>query len=146
MKLDPAQLKSLVAFLNTHDGYHLDELQDLIYKAYDDFVKIYQRLIPALAIQYCKEDAFDLEVEGSTTSSFDSVKQFYLNVYEALGNLLIIPVALNNIKYFGSECVFIGGFYKDHKGIEVSFLLEHRGIHRFLACCSKCKTKKCNWT
>lgn len=39
MKLDPAQLKSLVAFLNTHDGYHLDELQDLIYKAYDDFVK-----------------------------------------------------------------------------------------------------------
>ena len=99
MKLDPAQLKSLVAFLNTHDGYHLDELQDLIYKAYDDFVKIYQRLIPALAIQYCKEDAFDLEVEGSTTSSFDSVKQFYLNVYEALGNLLIIPVALNNIKY-----------------------------------------------
>jgi hypothetical protein len=27
------------------------------------------------------------------------VKQFYLDVYEALGNLLIIPVALNNIKY-----------------------------------------------
>ena len=99
MKLDSAQLKSLIAFLNSHDGYHLDELQDLIYKTYDDFVKIYQRLIPALAIQYCKEDAFDLEVEGSTTSSFDSVKQFYLNVYEALGNLLVIPVALNNIKY-----------------------------------------------
>ena len=51
MRLDPAQLKSLVAFLNSHDGYHLDELQDLIYKAYDDFVKIYQRLIPELAIQ-----------------------------------------------------------------------------------------------
>ena len=50
MKLDSAQLKSLVAFLNSHDGYHLDELQDLIYKVYDDFVKIYQRLIPALAL------------------------------------------------------------------------------------------------
>lgn len=99
MKLDSTQMKSLVAFLNSHDGYHLDELQDLIYKAYDDFVKIYQRLIPALAMQYCKEDAFDLEVEGSTTSSFDSVKQFYLDVYEVLGNLLVIPVALNNIKY-----------------------------------------------
>ena len=99
MKLDSAQLKSLVAFLNSHDGYHLDELQNLIYKAYDDFVKIYQRLIPALAIQYCKENAFNFEVEGSTTSSFDSVKQFYLNVYEALGNLLVIPVALNNIQY-----------------------------------------------
>lgn len=41
----------------------------------------------------------NFEVEGSTTSSFDSVKQFYLDVYEALGNLLVIPVALNNIKY-----------------------------------------------
>ena len=38
-------------------------------------------------------------MRGSTTSSFDSVKQFYLDVYEALGNLMIIPVALNNIKY-----------------------------------------------
>ena len=71
----------------------------MIYKVYDDFIKIYQRLIPALALQYCKDDSFDFEVEGSTTSSFDSVKQFYLDVYEALGNLLVIPVALNNIKY-----------------------------------------------
>ena len=99
MKLDSVQLKSLVDFLNSHDGYHLEELQDLIYKVYDDFIKIYQRLIPALALQYCKDDSFDFEVEGSTTSSFDSVKQFYLDVYEALGNLLVIPVALNNIKY-----------------------------------------------
>ncbi len=44
----------------------------------------------------------DFEMEGSTTSNFDSVKQFYLDVYEALGNLLIIPVALNNIKYRNS--------------------------------------------
>lgn len=74
-------------------------MQELIYKLYDEFVAVYQRLIPALAIQYCKDGSFDFESEGSTTSSFDSVKQFYLDVYEALGNLLIIPVALNNIKY-----------------------------------------------
>ena len=60
---------------------------------------VYQRLIPALALQYCIDNSFDFEHEGSTTSSFDSVKQFYLDVYEALGNLMIIPVALNNIKY-----------------------------------------------
>ncbi len=34
----------------------------------------------------------------STTSTFDTVKQFYLDVYEGLGNLLIIPIALDNIK------------------------------------------------
>ncbi len=40
MKLDSVQLKSLVAFLDSHDGYHLEELQDLIYKIYDDFIKV----------------------------------------------------------------------------------------------------------
>ncbi len=99
MKLDFDQTKCLVEFLNSHDGFHLEELQDLIYKVYDEFIKVYQRLIPAFAMQYCKEGSFDFKVEGSTTSSFDSVKQFYLDVYETLGNLLIIPVALNNIKY-----------------------------------------------
>ena len=99
MKMDSAQMKSLIDFLNFHDGFHLDELQELIYRVYDEFIDVYQRLIPALAIQYCKEGSFDFEHEGSTTSSFDTVKQFYLDVYEALGNLMIIPVALNNIRY-----------------------------------------------
>lgn len=99
MKMDSVQMKNLIVFLNSHDGFHLEELQDSIYKVYDEFIEIYQRLIPALAIQYCKDDSFDFEIEGSTTSSFDSVKQFYLDVYETLGNLLIIPIALNNIKY-----------------------------------------------
>lgn len=99
LKMDSAQTNSLVDFLNSHDGFHLEELQELIYKVYDEFMMVYQRLIPALAIQYCKDDSFDFEREGSTTSSFDNVKQFYLDAYEALGNLMIIPVALNNIKY-----------------------------------------------
>lgn len=99
MKMDSAQMKSLIDFLNSHDGFHLEELQELIYKVYDEFMAVYQRLIPALVLQYCKDNSFDFEHEGSTTSSFDSVKQFYLDVYEALSNLIIIPVALNNIKY-----------------------------------------------
>lgn len=98
-KLDSFQINSLIDFLNAHDGYHLEELQDLIYKAYDDFINIYKHLIPALAIQYCKDNSYDYTVDGSTTSSFDDVKQFYLDTYEALGNLIIIPVALNNIQY-----------------------------------------------
>lgn len=99
MKMDEAQIKHLIDFLNSHDGFHLEELQDLIYKVYDEFITVYQKLIPALAIQYCKENSFDFKYVGSTTSSFDSVKQFYLDAFESLGNLMIIPVALNNIKY-----------------------------------------------
>lgn len=99
LKLDSTQMKKLINFLNTHDGYHLDEMQALIYKLYGEFMDVYQALIPALLLQYCKDGAFDFESEGSTTSTFDTVKQFYLDVYEALGNLLIIPVALNNVNY-----------------------------------------------
>lgn len=99
LKMNSEQMKNLIDFLNSHDGFHLEELQELVYKVYNEFMIVYQRLVPALAIQYCKENSFDFEHEGSTTSSFDSIKQFYLDVYEALGNLLVIPVALNNIKY-----------------------------------------------
>ena len=99
LKMNSTQMKALVDFLNSHDGYHLDELQKLIYKIYGEFVDIYQRLIPVLSLQYYKDASFNFEDEGSTTSSFDSVKQFYLDVYEALGTLLIISIALNNIKY-----------------------------------------------
>lgn len=60
-------------------------------------MSVYQSLIPAFALQFYT-DKFDLSVEGSTTSTFDTVKQFYLDVYEGLGNLLIIPIALDNIK------------------------------------------------
>lgn len=99
LKLDAVQLKKLLGFLGSHDGFHIEELQESIYKVYDEFISVYQRLIPALAIQYCKDGSFNWEEEGSTTSCFEDVKQFYLDVYETLGNLLIIPVALNNIKY-----------------------------------------------
>lgn len=99
LKLDYKQISELIRYLNSHEGYSLKELQNLIYKALNEFVDVYPLLIPAFAMQFYEEDSVDFEVEGSTTSSFDSVKQFYLDAYEALGNLLILPVALNNIKY-----------------------------------------------
>lgn len=84
LKLDSAQLKKLIEFMNSHDGYHIEEMQALIYKMLGDFIDIHQALIPALALQYCKEGSIDFENEGSTTSSFNTVKQFYLDAYEAL--------------------------------------------------------------
>ena len=59
LKLDSAQMKKMIDFLNTHDGYHLDEMQALIYKLYGEFVDVYQALIPVLLLQYCKDEAFD---------------------------------------------------------------------------------------
>jgi len=58
-------------------------------------------LIPAISLQYGDEDTFDFENKGTTTSTFETVKEFYLDVYETLGNLMIIPVSFNNIHYRG---------------------------------------------
>lgn len=102
LRLNPVQMKAFIAFLNSHEGYHLEEIQSQIYSLLDDFIDVYPALIPAISLQYSGEDSFDYEDEGTTTSTFDTVKQFYLNAYETLGNLIVIPIALNNIKYRGN--------------------------------------------
>lgn len=99
LQLNPVQMKALNAFLNSHDGYHLQQIQSQIYKTLDEFVDIYPALIPAISLQHGDENSFDFESKGTTTSTFETVKQFYLDVYETLGNLMIIPVAFNNIHY-----------------------------------------------
>ena len=103
------QVYSLIDFLNTHPGYSLKELQSSIYKLYDEFISIYPNIIPAIFLQYCDEGTIDLSTNGTTTSSFDTIRQFSLDTYESLGNLLIIPVALNNItyRYNFSQCAEI---------------------------------------
>ena len=40
LKMDSAQMKDLIDFLNSHDGFHLEELQELIYKVYDEFMVV----------------------------------------------------------------------------------------------------------
>jgi len=99
LKLSPDQIDLLIDFLNSYEGYSLKELQTAIYKTYDEFISVYSSLIPAIFLQYCDQDAIDFDTEGTTTSSFDTIKQFSLDAYETLGNLLIVPVALNNVKY-----------------------------------------------
>lgn len=96
------QLEDMTAFitcLEQKEGYRLEELQKLIYKTQNDFVMNYSALIPALSLYFYKEKFVGYEDEGSTTSDFESIKQFYIDAYEALGTLLIIPIGLNNIKY-----------------------------------------------
>lgn len=99
LRLNPVQMKALNDFLNSHDGYHLQQIQSQIYKTLDEFVDTYPALIPAISLQHSGEDPFDFESKGTTTSTFETVKQFYLDVYETLGNLMVIPVAFNNIHY-----------------------------------------------
>lgn len=99
LKLDIEQISALIKYFNGHDGYSLKELQSLIYKMLNEFIEVYPFFIPAFSTQFYKENFVDFVIEGSTTSTFDSVKQFYLDAYEALGTLMVLPISLDNIKY-----------------------------------------------
>lgn len=97
MKLPFNQINQLIGFLNETKGLSIKELSAKVYKAYDEFINVFPSLIPALSISFLKEGTVDYNNEGSTTSDFDSVKQFYLDLYETIGDLLVIPAALDNI-------------------------------------------------
>ena len=123
LNLPTDQVDSLIDFLNSHAGYSLKELQAAIYKIYDEFISVYSYLIPAIFLQYCNEDVIDFETEGTMTSSFDTIKQFSLDAYETLGNLLVVPVALNNIKYRNNynECAIVDIDQPSFKRTSISY-------------------------
>lgn len=107
LKLDKEKMDCLIEYLNTHDGYSLNQMREQINTLLGEFIVIYPYLIPALSLQFCDEGSVDFETEGTTTSTYEDVKQFYLDAYETLGNLLIIPAAIDNIKNRGDANDFI---------------------------------------
>ena len=80
--------------MDTNDGYFIKQITSEIYKLLDELIEVYPYLITVIQLHYIDEDNFDYENEGTSTSTFNAVKQFFLDVYETLGNILIIPVAL----------------------------------------------------
>lgn len=141
LKLEREQLSGLVAFLDKTDGYSLSELQAAIYKLYGEFIDVYPALIPAIAVQYYEKAAPDYSELGSSTSTFDTIKQFSLDAYETLGNLLAIPVALDNIKYRGDYTlcrteegrqVSLEGFLRLKKGQRYRLCNSHEAYERKL--------------
>lgn len=105
-KLRKKEIKFLIDFLNQHNGFSLVELQNMINKLLGEFVTVFSYLVPAFSLQFCDNKLIDFEKEGTTTSTYSDVKQFYLDVYETLGNLLIIPTAIDNICYRNDADIF----------------------------------------
>lgn len=101
------KVEYLIKYLNTHEGYFLAQMQEQIQALLDAFVMVFQYLLPAFSVQFYKDKDIDFETEGTTTSTYEDVKQFYLDAYELLGNLLIIPAAIDNIKYRNDANCFV---------------------------------------
>ena len=94
---DRVQLKELINYLDNNPGYSLEDLQASIYRLLDRFIKVYPNLIPAYSLNYLKAGSVDYVREGTTTSDYYAIKPFILSLYETLGDLMIVPIALNNL-------------------------------------------------
>lgn len=148
LNLDPIQMNAMIDVLNNNAGYKLNDLQKAIYKLYGEFIEVYEAFIPAISVQHIGKENFDFEKEGTSTSSFDTVKQFYLDVYETLGNLLIIPLMLDNIKYRNSPIYFdeekkitFEDFLKMPKGKRFSICKENEYFTAFIDLKSRTKIR-----
>ena len=106
LKTDKAKVDFLIDYLNKHDGYSLNQMQEQINDLLGEFVEVFPYLIPAFSLQFC-DNNIEFDVEGTTSSTYEDVKQFYLDVYETLANLLIVPAAIDNIKYRNDANDFI---------------------------------------
>lgn len=134
LKLDFGQIRGLTEFLNVCDGYSLNELQEQVYKIIDEFTHVFPYLVPAISVLYCGQDSIDYEKEGTTASTYADVKQFYLDVYETLGNLLVIPVALDNIKFRNEKNAF---FDNEEKVASLEEFIKLSKANKFHFCASK---------
>lgn len=109
---DENKIHDFINYLNSTVGLDLNTLGKKIFNITNDFIDVWQYLIPAFSLSFIKEgETFDYEEEGTTASSFDQINDFYADAYETLGDLLIIPVGLDNIFYRNNynECLLISG-------------------------------------
>lgn len=74
----------------------------IIFKEIENFVENFQFLIPVFGLQFYKEVPEDFKDNcGISTATFEDLKQFYLDCYESIGDLLRIIIAFNNLKHRG---------------------------------------------
>lgn len=76
----------------------IDDYESRILKILNSFVVKYPFFIAVIGLDFYKE-APDLIRKGTTTVSFEDVSHFYLDCFEAIGEIITLIVAYNNLKY-----------------------------------------------
>jgi hypothetical protein len=95
--IDNLKLKELISYLDGTDS--LDLLYDKMIDILCNFMKVFRNILPALCAKRYEEDTINYNTQGITTCTFDDIKMFYIDTYEALLSMIIIPISLDNIKY-----------------------------------------------
>lgn len=101
MKLSKEKISPLIEYYKNNNDM-LSLYSKKIFAILDEFVSVFQFLIPAYGLTFYKKDDIDFNLYGTTTCSFEDIKQFYLDAYEVIGDIILLPIGLNNIVYRGN--------------------------------------------
>lgn len=97
VKQYPSMSSSYFSFLNKLG--RIEEWKRKITLVSDQFYEKIDLIIPAIGIDYYKTDIKDI-LSGSraiTTTSFEEIKQLYVDLYELICSLLILVIGFDNI-------------------------------------------------
>lgn len=97
VKQNPSMSSSYFSFLNELD--RIEEWKRKIALISDQFYEKIDLIIPAIGIDYYKTDTQDI-LSGEraiTTTSFEEIKQLYVDLYELICSLLILVIGFDNI-------------------------------------------------
>ncbi|MFK4304700.1 hypothetical protein ABH892_004867 [Paenibacillus sp. RC254] len=95
---NPANLIELSKYFQGH----FRRYDKRILRAIEHFSEVFRFLIPAYGLTYYHEIPEKLfEEKGMTTAAFEDIKEFYIDTYELVAEILPIIVGYNNLKYRG---------------------------------------------
>lgn len=92
-------VKESNAFLNFIKATSkLETWKKRIYNICDQIYDKINLLMPAVSVDFFKKvKKTDLDFFAITTSSFEEIKQLYVDLYELIGNLLVLAIGIDNI-------------------------------------------------
>ncbi|WP_309890286.1 hypothetical protein [Archangium sp.] len=103
-KCDGAKIKQIADLAETFDKRGtLHRLEEKSLLLVGQFVDRFNYLIPAFGLRFYKNLGQSLlEQKGITTTSFEDLKQFFVDSYELAADLLTLVVGWNNVCYRGA--------------------------------------------
>ncbi|OME34921.1 hypothetical protein [Paenibacillus odorifer] len=93
---NPANMIELSRYFKDHYRSYDRRILRII----EHFTEVFKFLIPAYGLTYYHEISEDLvEKKGMTTAAFEDIKEFYIDTYEFVAEIVPIIIGYNNLKY-----------------------------------------------
>lgn len=124
----PKELEKLVE----HFSIFLHRYEEKIFECIKQFTEKFRFMIPVFGMDFYKDNSYiEDDTKGITTVSFEELKQFYVDIYEVIAEMLDLVVGYNNLKYRGSvqvmknkrrDIITLDEYTNKSKGAKIEFL------------------------